>query len=133
MKNKKTKDKIILIVSNCTWYLYNFRKELLRDLNEKGFKLILLSPIDKYYLEISHLFSKKENLFLVRGSENPILEFITFLNLFFIYSKYRPYLIHHFTIKPCIYGGIISRILGIKNTINHITGLGHLFIQEESK
>tara|TARA_B100001248_G_scaffold48183_1_gene30832 strand:+ start:2307 stop:3467 length:1161 start_codon:yes stop_codon:yes gene_type:complete len=133
MKNKKTKDKIILIVSNCTWYLYNFRKELLRDLNEKGFKLILLSPIDKYYLEISHLFSKKENLFLVRGSENPILEIITLLNLFFIYSKYKPDLVHHFTIKPCIYGGIISRILGIKNTINHITGLGPSFYSRRIK
>ena len=101
----KTKDKIILIVSNCTWYLYNFRKELLRDLNEKGFKLILLSPIDKYYLEISHLFSKRKFIFSKRIRESN-LEFITLLNLFFIYSKYKPDLIHHFTIKPCIYVGL---------------------------
>ena len=133
MKAKTKNNKTILIVSNCTWYLYNFRKELLKDLNKKGFKLILLSPIDKYYLKISDLFSQKENLFLVRGSENPILELVTFLNLYFIYIKYKPDLVHHFTIKPCIYGGIISKLVGIKNTINHITGLGPSFYSKRIK
>ena len=120
MKAKTKKNKTVLVVANCTWYLYNFRKELLKDLNKKGFKLILLSPIDKYYFKIANLFNQKENLFLVRGSENPILELITFLNLYFMYIKYRPDLVHHFTIKPCIYGGIISKLVGIKYTINQI-------------
>ena len=128
MVNKK-----ILIVSNCTWYLYNFRKELLNDLKKKGYDLILISPLDEYYLYISRLFSKKENLFLVRSSENPILEIITILNLVYLYIKYKPDLVHHFTIKPCIYGGIISRLLGIKNTINHITGLGPSFYSNRIK
>ena len=71
MKNKNKKIKKVLIVANCTWYLYNFRKELLNDLNDIGYNLILLSPFDEYYLEISKFFVKQENLFLVRGSENP--------------------------------------------------------------
>ena len=128
MVNKK-----ILIVSNCTWYLYNFRQELLRDLNKKGYDLILISPLDEYYLNISRLFTKKENLFLVRSSENPILEIITIFHLLYLYIKYKPDLVHHFTIKPCIYGGIISRLLGIKNTINHITGLGPSFYSNRIK
>ncbi len=133
MKAKTKKNKTVLVVANCTWYLYNFRKELLKDLNKKGFKLILLSPIDKYYFKIANLFNQKENLFLVRGSENPILELITFLNLYFMYIKYRPDLVHHFTIKPCIYGGIISKLVGIKYTINHITGLGPSFYSKRIK
>ena len=75
--SKTSISKTVLIVSNCTWYLYNFRQELLYDLKNKGYDLILISPIDKYYLEISKYFIKKENLFLVRSSENPILEIIT--------------------------------------------------------
>ena len=50
------KNKSVLIVSNCTWYLYNFRYELLEDLKNKGFKLILISPLDEYYSEISKFF-----------------------------------------------------------------------------
>ena len=65
MKNKNKKIKKVLIVANCTWYLYNFRKELLNDLNDIGYNLILLSPFDEYYLKFLS-FCKKENLFLVR-------------------------------------------------------------------
>ena len=133
MINKNSKNKPILIVSNCTWYLYNFRYKLLDDLKKKGFNLILVSPIDEYYKDISKFFLNKEKLFLLRGSENPLFESITLLHLFFLYLKYKPILVHHFTIKPCIYGGIIARLLGIKNTINHITGLGPSFYSNRLK
>jgi glycosyltransferase involved in cell wall biosynthesis len=133
MSNKNSGNKSVLIVSNCTWYLYNFRSQLLNSLKKKGYNLILISPIDKYYIHISKFFINKENLFLVRGSENPILEIITLFHLFLIYLKYKPDLVHHFTIKPCIYGGIIARFLGIKSTINHITGLGPSFYSNRIK
>ena len=133
MINKTSRNKSVLIVSNCTWYLYNFRYKLLNDLNHKGYNLILISPLDNYYFDISKYFIKKENLFLIRGSENPIFEIITLVHLFFIYFKYKPELVHHFTIKPCIYGGIISRLLGVKRTINHITGLGPSFYSKRIK
>ncbi len=133
MENKNLKDKPILIVSNCTWYLYNFREELLEELRNKGHNLILLSPFDKYYDLISKYFIKSENLFLKRGSENPILELITLVNILFVYLKYKPKLVHHFTIKACIYGGFISKLLGIKNIINHITGLGPSFFSSRIK
>ena len=133
MSNNYSRNKSVLIVSNCTWYLYNFRKKLLSDLKNKGYNLILISPIDEYYFHISKFFINSENLFLVRVSENPIFEIITLIHLLFIYLKYKPELVHHFTIKPCIYGGIISRFLGIKNTINHITGLGPSFYSNRIK
>ena len=46
---KKKKTKTVLIVANCTWYLYNFRKEFLFNLSAQGYYLILVSPLDKYY------------------------------------------------------------------------------------
>ena len=131
--NNKKKNKKVLIVANCTWYLYNFRKELLNDLNKTGYQLILLSPFDEYYLKITKYFTKKEKLFLIRGSENPFIELISLFNLLLAYLKHKPDLVHHFTIKPCIYGGTIARLLGIKNVINHITGLGPSFYTSRKK
>ena len=133
MSSEKTKKISVLIVSNCTWYLYNFRKELISQLSEKGYYLILVSPLDNYYCRLKKYFNSKENLFLNRGSENPFLEIITMVSLLFIYIKYRPDLVHHFTIKPCLYGGTIARLLGIKNIINHITGLGPSFFSKRIK
>ena len=53
---KKNKIQKVLIVSNCTWYLYNFREKLLAELNKKGYKLILVSPYDAYHYKISKYF-----------------------------------------------------------------------------
>ena len=55
MINKTSRNKSVLIVSNCTWYLYNFRYKLLNDLNHKGYNLILISPLDNYYFDISNI------------------------------------------------------------------------------
>ncbi len=133
MSSDKAKNRSVLIVSNCTWYLYNFRKELISKLSDQGYYLILVSPLDNYYKRLEKYFNSKENLFLNRGSENPFLEIITIFNLLFIYIKYRPDLVHHFTIKPCLYGGTIARFLGIKSIINHITGLGPSFFSKRVK
>ena len=118
------KEKKIFIVANCTWYLYNFRYDLLKRLFNKGYKIIVISTKDNYYQNISKYIFKFENLFLIRGSENPILELITLFNLLILYLKYKPLFIHHFTIKPCLYGSIIARLTCSKKIINQITGLG---------
>ena len=62
MKNKNLEDKPILIVSNCTWYLYNFREELLKELKNKGYNLILLSPFDEYFNSISKYLGERHCL-----------------------------------------------------------------------
>lgn len=127
------KDKNILIIANCTWYLYNFRKELLDELNNEGYKLILLSTIDKYSHYLEKYFLKVNKLFLVRGSENLFLEFFTLINIFYCHLKYRPTLVHNFTIKPSIYGGMVGRFLGTRVVLNHITGLGPSFFSNRKK
>lgn len=127
------KDKNILIIANCTWYLYNFRKELLEELNNKGYKLILVSTIDKYSHYLENYFLKVNKLFLVRGSENLFLEFFTLINIFYYHLKYRPILVHNFTIKPSIYGGIVGRFLRTSIVLNHITGLGPSFFSNRKK
>ena len=127
------KDKNILIIANCTWYLYNFRNELLEELNNKGYNLILLSKIDKYSHYLEKYFFKVNKLFLVRGSENLFLEFFTLINIFYIHLKYRPILVHNFTIKPSIYGGMVGRFLGTRIVLNHITGLGPSFFSNRKK
>ena len=128
-----TKKKSIYIIANCTWYIFNFRLELLKKLNEEGYKVFLFAAKDKYYSELTKYLYHFERLYLIRGSENPFLEFITFMRIFYLYKKYKPYLVHHFTIKPSIYGAVVARIYNTKNVINHITGLGPSFFSKRLK
>ena len=131
--NNPNQKKTILIIANCTWYLYNFRSELLEELKKKGHNLILLSTTDEYAKYIKKYFVKVNRLFLIRGSDNLILEFFTVVNIFYYFLKYKPYLVHNFTIKPSIYGGIVGRFLGTKKILNHITGLGPSFFSKSKK
>ena len=133
MKNNTNQKKTILIIANCTWYLYNFRRELLEELHKKDQNLILLTTTDKYAKYIKKYFIKVNKLFLFRGSENLILEFLTIVNIFYCFLRYKPNLVHNFTIKPSIYGGIVGRFLGTEKILNHITGLGPSFFSQSKK
>lgn len=64
---------------------------------------------------------------LARRSLDPLREARTFLALRRLYRHVRPDLVHHFTIKPVIYGGIAARRLGIPR-VNSITGMGSAFL-----
>ena len=87
--------------------------------------------MDQYSQYLEKYFFKVNKLFLFRGTENLFLEFFTLINIFYYHLKYRPILVHNFTIKPSIYGVIIGRFLGTR--INHIIVLAHHFLVIEKK
>jgi glycosyltransferase involved in cell wall biosynthesis len=66
---------------------------------------------------------------LVRESMNPARELAAVLRLAAIYTKATPDVVHHFTVKPNVYGALAVRLLGNCScaVINTFTGLGHLF------
>tara|TARA_B100001750_G_scaffold228996_1_gene223971 strand:- start:157 stop:1269 length:1113 start_codon:yes stop_codon:yes gene_type:complete len=120
--------KIISIVSNNYWTLYKFRYDIICEFSELGYRINLIAGKDKYHSKftdtniIKHFIPIKE-----RGS-NVFDEIKLFIVLLKLYKKIKPDLIFHFTIKPNLYGSLISRILKIKS-ISMITGLGHVFIK----
>ena len=123
----------ILLVANSGWYLYNFRSTLIKEIKSKGHDLKIISPSDQY----SEILIKQKNYHvqwdLSRKSINPLKEFKSILNLIIIYRKLKPDLIHHFTIKACIYGTIAAKFSNTKKVVNSITGLGHIFVGKKLK
>jgi glycosyltransferase involved in cell wall biosynthesis len=43
----------------------------------------------------------------------------------------KPDLVHHVAMKPVIFGGLASRLMGVPGVVHAITGLGFLFIRED--
>ena len=127
MKDKK----IVLLLSNTSWYLYNFKKDLIYDLIKNGYQICLVAPYDKH----SDYFEKKGiniiDWHLNRKSLNPLSALKSILHLIFIYAKIKPDLVHHFTIKSIVYGTISARILNIKTVINAFTGLGPVYLMNK--
>lgn len=50
--------------------------------------------------------------------------------LFSLYARLRPDIVHHVTIKPVLYGGMVARMLHIPSAVYAITGLGYVFIAD---
>ena len=42
------RNKTILIIANCFWYIYNFRLDLVIRLRQFGYKVIVVAPLDSY-------------------------------------------------------------------------------------
>ena len=103
------------------------RLQLLKDIVSEGFELLLVAPKDEYTSKIRDLGFTIYSWKLKRRSVNPISELLSLLNLLSLYKKLKPDLVHHFTIKSCIYGTIAAKLTGVLKVINAITGLGYIF------
>ena len=127
MLKNKNKSKIVL-VSNTSWYIYNFRINLLFLIKKNNYDLFLICPRDEYTEKLEKLGFKIYNWNLNRRSINPLRELISIYKLVRIYKLIKPQIVHHFTIKACIYGSISAFICNTKVIVNSFTGLGHFFI-----
>lgn len=70
---------------------------------------------------------------LARGGQNPLAEFRLMLALLALLRRLRPMLVHHVSMKPVIWGGMASRLAGVKAAVHAITGLGFVFIRQDFK
>lgn len=121
----------ILLFANTDWYLYNFRLSLAKNLREQGHEVILVSPPGDFQELLQRDGFPWIPFELSRQSINPFGELVAIWRLILLYHRIRPDIVHHFTIKPVIYGSIAAHLTGITGIINSITGLGHLFINTD--
>lgn len=123
----------VILVANTDWYLYNFRLSLARYLREHGLEVVLTSPPGRF---AEHLHSSGFRWLpwqVGRQTLAPWTEAKAFLALQRIYRQEKPQLVHHFTVKPVLYGTLAARRLHIPAVINSITGLGYVFLSQEIK
>lgn len=118
----------VLLVSNTGWYLYNFRRNLIRRLREEGMHVACVSPRDKHVAWLRAESVDWIEWDLPRSSMDPVSNLAALVSLWRIYRRESPDLVHHFTIKPILYGTIAARLAGIRQVVNNVTGLGHMFV-----
>ncbi|MGQ9465425.1 MAG: glycosyltransferase family 4 protein, partial [bacterium] len=123
----------IVLSANTTWYLYNFRLPLVKELLRRNYQVFALSPTDKYVNYLKELNVRHIDIKIKRSGINPLEDILLLARFIQIYKRYQPDLVHHFTIKPVIYGTIAAKTVGIKYIFNMIPGLGYVFIDASLK
>ena len=118
--------KKILILSNSSGGLYNFRFELIKKLTDLNYEVFFSVPQDITDNKVKLLIETGANFIhtpMNRRGMNPI-EDLKLINLYKkIIKDINPDIILTYTIKPNIYGNYVANKLGIPVIMN-ITGIG---------
>jgi len=64
-----------------------------------------------------------------RSSLNPLHQIRSLLEIYCIYKRYKPHIVHQVALKPVIFGSWIASICGVPRVINALPGLGYLFTE----
>jgi hypothetical protein len=125
--------KIILAVNTLGSFL-SHRRGLYLKLRETNDVRVILPDSEDHHAAQKEISSHcLLSLPMTRKGINPLAELRAILGYFKLYRKHRPDLVHHFTIKPVIYGTLAARLAGVPIIVNSITGLGYVFTSQTLK
>jgi glycosyltransferase involved in cell wall biosynthesis len=131
--------KIFLVVNDLVTAT-NFRKDLMKTLNNLGHDVAVISPSQSNFVNSSEILNDSQKLSfrhihisINRVSLNPFasLKYILFLSK--ILKSERPDRVLLYTPKIVIFGSIASRIAGVHKVYSTITGLGYAFASQSFK
>lgn len=121
--------KKILILANSDIGLYNFRKEIIQGLIDEDYEVHISLPNGPHIKKLIDIGCIFHETLVDRRGVNPLVDLKLIFNYLKIIKSIKPHLILTYTIKPNLYGGLVSRILNFKYATN-ITGIGTVFQKE---
>src|SRR6187200_920071 len=119
-------NKTIAFVSNNAWSVFNFRLDVIRWLIKNSVKILVLAPADNYAEKLVAEGCHFINIDFNNKGENPVKDYLFYLQLRRLYRRYKPDFIFHYVAKPNIYGSLAAAAEKIPS-VAVITGLGYPF------
>lgn len=128
------KKKILILINNLSFFI-SHRLPIAEHLLKKGFEVVIgygeLGRTEPKILEQKGF--KISFVPINRGSMNIFKELRTLYYIWNFFKKEVPDICHVVTIKPYLYGGIISRLLRVPCLVSAVSGLGTIFISKNLK
>lgn len=119
----------IAVLANTTWYLYNFRLNLMQALRDAGHEVIALGTDDAYVAQVKEAGFRHVAVPMNGSGTNPLTETKTVLALNSVLRREKVDVLLAHTAKGNCYGGLAARLTGTP-LIANISGLGDTFINE---
>jgi len=130
MKDNKQK---VLIFGSYSDSLINFRFDLIRELMNRDFQVIAISPIDNKFRQTkAKLLSINVDLIgikLSRAGLNPYKDLKSLFDFFLLVRRIKPNIVISYTVKPNIVVGLTKFIFNKFSFFPMITGLGYGFTE----
>ncbi|MCL7939437.1 glycosyltransferase family 4 protein [Halomonas sp. ATCH28] len=121
---------VVVLVSNTSWYLYNFRRGTILALFDAGYRVIGLAPQDDYAARLVEELGIEHMALPMEGKSTRLVgEGKSLLALAGTLRRLKPAFVFNFTVKANIYSGLACRALGIPYA-NNVSGLGTAFLHD---
>jgi glycosyltransferase involved in cell wall biosynthesis len=121
--------KKIILVANTSWYLFNFRLNLMLRLKNLGYDIVATAPLDDY----SHRFAAHGIRFsempMDNKGTNPLKDSLLIFRFTRLFFQLKPACILSYTPKCNIYAALAAGFLTVP-IITNVSGLGTAFITE---
>lgn len=105
---------------------------LAQSLLDRGYEVHAIGTSDGSEIRIRDAGVTWHDWGLTRRSINPLSELDAMRSLDSVYRNIKPDLVHHFTVKPVLYGTTVARMRKIPAVVNSVTGLPY-FLLSQSK
>lgn len=128
-------EKTIFILTNSEESLLGHRSKYIKWLSTIESNIYAVGPFES---DQSKEFSTGCGITILptklkRKNINPFIELKDSLNYFLYFIKFRPSVVHAFTLKAIIQALLIGRITNVPKIICSVTGLGYIFISNDFK
>ncbi|MBF7054796.1 glycosyltransferase family 1 protein, partial [Halomonas sp. KAO] len=98
---------VVVLVSNTSWYLYNFRRGTILALIEAGYRVIGLAPQDDYAARLVEELGIEHRALPMEGKSTRLVgEGRSLLALANTLRRLKPAFVFNFTVKANIYSGL---------------------------
>ena len=119
----KKRQHLIALLTNNDDDIYCFRKELIEDIIDAGYEMLISCPDGEKFELMKHIEYRYDNPDIDRRGTNIVADFKLFLHYFRIFVKNKPSVVLTYTAKPNVYAGIAAYLLRIP-CISNVTGFG---------
>ena len=117
----------LLYLITVDWFFCSHFLERAKAARKAGYDVTVVTRVtDRCCPALQNDFNLVEWRIARRGIR-PWRELQAIIQLYSIYRKEAPTLVHHIALKPIVYGTLIARLTGIRHIVNAPVGLGFAF------
>jgi glycosyltransferase involved in cell wall biosynthesis len=127
-----SRPKLLFLVSE-DWYFWGHRIGLARAAREHRFSVSVATRVGQLGGKIEGEGFKLLPIRLSRGGQNPVIDFVSVLELIRLYRREQPDIVHHIGMKAAIYGAWAARCSSVPSMVVTFPGLGHTFSAGDSR
>jgi glycosyltransferase involved in cell wall biosynthesis len=121
-------NKVVILVANRCFAIWNSRLELIKKLKEKGYRIIVIAAKDEYSSKLESVGVDIIYVEIKRGGFSLQNDLQLYKTIKKAYKEYLPTLVQLYNAKPVMIGSYLAKYLPRQSIIiSTITGLGYAF------